>query len=316
MGGDHARDNDIRSLLGWCFMITVSGVSKSYGRFTAVDDISFVCKPGTVTGFLGPNGAGKTTTLRIMAGLTPPSKGSALVGGHPYSRIPNPGLHVGVLLDASAQHAGRTGREVLMVGAQTMGLPAHRVDQMLELVSLTPAESKRRVRDYSLGMRQRLGIAHALLGDPSILILDEPANGLDPAGIHWMRALLRDFADRGGTVLLSSHLLNEVEIVADEIILIGGGKILAQGSKADLLRASGTFVKAAEPAALALALRGAGVGIRTSNGAVHADGDPVVIGKIAASAGLALIELRPDGAGLEEIFLDLTSETQREGATP
>jgi ABC-2 type transport system ATP-binding protein len=295
-------------------VITVAGVSKSYGRFTAVDDISFVCKPGTVTGFLGPNGAGKTTTLRIIVGLTPPSKGSALVGGHPYSRIPNPGLNVGVLLDASAQHAGRTGREVLMVGAQTMGLPAHRVDEMLELVSLTPAESKRRVRDYSLGMRQRLGIAHSLLGDPSILILDEPANGLDPAGIHWMRELLRDFADRGGTVLLSSHLLNEIEIVADEIILIGGGKILAQGSKADLLQTSGTFVKAAEPAALELALRGAGVGIRSSNGAVHADGDPVVIGRIAARAGLALIELRPDGAGLEEIFLDLTSETQREGA--
>jgi ABC-2 type transport system ATP-binding protein len=295
-------------------VITVVGVSKSYGRFTAVDDISFVCKPGTVTGFLGPNGAGKTTTLRIIVGLTPPSKGSALVGGHPYSRIPNPGLNVGVLLDASAQHAGRTGREVLMVGAQTMGLPAHRVDEMLELVSLTPAESKRRVRDYSLGMRQRLGIAHSLLGDPSILILDEPANGLDPAGIHWMRELLRDFADRGGTVLLSSHLLNEIEIVADEIILIGGGKILAQGSKADLLQTSGTFVKAAEPAALELALRGAGVGIRSSNGAVHADGDPVVIGRIAARAGLALIELRPDGAGLEEIFLDLTSETQREGA--
>jgi ABC-2 type transport system ATP-binding protein len=295
-------------------VITVVGVSKSYGRFTAVDDISFVCKPGTVTGFLGPNGAGKTTTLRIIVGLTPPSKGSALVGGHPYSRIPNPGLNVGVLLDASAQHAGRTGREVLMVGAQTMGLPAHRVDEMLELVSLTPAESKRRVRDYSLGMRQRLGIAHSLLGDPSILILDEPANGLDPAGIHWMRELLRDFADRGGTVLLSSHLLNEIEIVADEIILIGGGKILAQGSKADLLQTSGTFVKAAEPAALELALRGAGVGITSSNGAVHADGDPVVIGRIAARAGLALIELRPDGAGLEEIFLDLTSETQREGA--
>lgn len=296
-------------------MITVSGVSKSYGRFTAVDDISFACKPGTVTGFLGPNGAGKTTTLRIIVGLTPPSEGSALVGGHPYSRIPNPGLHVGVLLDASAQHAGRTGREVLRVGAEVMGLPVSRVDEMLELVSLTPAESKRRVRDYSLGMRQRLGIAHSLLGDPSILILDEPANGLDPAGIHWMRELLRDFADRGGTVLLSSHLLNEIEIVADEIILIGGGKILAQGSKADLLQTSGTFVKAAEPAALELALRGAGVGIRSSNGAVHADGDPVVIGQIAARAGLALIELRPDGAGLEEIFLDLTSETQREGAT-
>jgi ABC-2 type transport system ATP-binding protein len=314
-GGDHARDRVIHSRAGWCFVITVSGVSKSYGRFTAVDDVSFICKPGKVTGFLGPNGAGKTTTLRIIAGLTAPSEGHAFVGGHPYSRIPNPGLHVGVLLDASAQHAGRTGREVLMVGAQTMGLPARRVDEMLELVSLTASEAKRRLRDYSLGMRQRLGIAHALLGNPSILILDEPANGLDPAGIHWMRGLLRGFADGGGTVLLSSHLLNEVEIVADEIILIGRGKILAQGTKDDLLRTSGTYVRAAQPEAFEAALRGAGVAIRSSNGAVHADDEPVVIGDIAATAGLALIELRPDGGGLEDMFLDLTAETQREGAT-
>lgn len=296
-------------------MIRAASISKTYGKFTAVDDVSFVCRPGTVTGFLGPNGAGKTTTLRVLVGLTTPTKGTALVGGHPYSRIPNPGLHVGVLLDASAQHAGRTGREVLMVGAQTMGLSARRVDEMLELVSLTPAESKRRVRDYSLGMRQRLGIAHALLGDPSILILDEPANGLDPAGIHWMRGLLRDFADRGGTVLLSSHLLNEVEIVADEIILIGGGKILAQGSKAELLRASGAYAKATDPAALEQALRLGGVPIRTSNGAIRADVEPVLIGEIAATSGITLIELRPDGAGLEEMFLDLTAETQREGVS-
>jgi ABC-2 type transport system ATP-binding protein len=272
-----------------------------------------VCNPGTVTGFLGPNGAGKTTTLRILVGLTPPSRGSATVGGHPYSRIANPGLHVGVLLDASAQHAGRTGREVLTVGAEVMGLASSRVDEMIELVGLTPSEAKRRVRDYSLGMRQRLGIAHALLGDPSILILDEPANGLDPAGIHWMRGLLRDFADRGGTVLLSSHLLNEVEIVADEMVLIGGGRILAQGSKAELLRASGTYVKATETDALEQALRRAGVTITSSNGAIRADVEPVLIGQIASSAGIALIELRPDGAGLEEMFLDLTAETQREG---
>ena len=296
-------------------MITVMGASKIYGRFTAVDDVSFVCRPGTVTGFLGPNGAGKTTTLRILVGLTLPTNGSALVGGHPYARIPNPGLHVGVLLDASAQHAGRTGREVLKVGTKMMGLPESRVDEMLELVSLTPAESKRRVRDYSLGMRQRLGIAHALLGDPSILILDEPANGLDPAGIHWMRGLLRDFADRGGTVLLSSHLLNEVEIVADEIILIGGGRVLAQGSKAELLRTSGTFVKAAEVETLELALLRAGVDTtRSGNGGLRAEVEPVLIGQIAAGARIALVELRPaEGAGLEEMFLDLTAETQREG---
>ena len=154
-----------------------------------------------MTGFLGPNGAGKTTTMRVMVGLTPATSGRVTIGGHLYQDIPNPGRHVGVLLDASAQHAGRTGREILTLGALTMGLPTSRVDEMLELVSLDETEAKRRLRNYSLGMRQRLGIAHALLGDPSVLILDEPANGLDPAGIRWMRGLLRGYADRGGTVL-------------------------------------------------------------------------------------------------------------------
>jgi ABC-2 type transport system ATP-binding protein len=212
-------------------MMTLEGVSKHYGGFKAVDDVSFVCQPGRVTGFLGPNGAGKSTTMRIMVGLTPPNAGHVLIGGHRYAAIPNPALHVGVLLDASAQHAGRTGREILALGALEMGLPMSRVDEMLELVSLTPEEAKRRVRNYSLGMRQRLGIAHALLGDPSYLILDEPANGLDPAGIHWMRSLLRGYAERGGTVLLSSHLLHEVERIADDLVLIGHGKIVAQGTK-------------------------------------------------------------------------------------
>ncbi len=296
-------------------MITVEGLSKTYGGFTAVDDVSFVCKPGTVTGFLGPNGAGKTTTMRIMAGLTAPSKGHTTVGGHRYAEIPNPGLHVGVLLDASAQHGGRTGREVLTIGAKTMGLPQSRVDEMLEMVSLSPAESRRRVRNYSLGMRQRLGIAHALLGDPSILILDEPANGLDPAGIHWMRGLLRDYANRGGTVLLSSHLLHEVEVIADEMILIGNGRIVAQGTKADLLQTAGTFVKAVEADMLARALRESGIEAAPSGDAgLRTDAEPVQVGKVAAAAGVTLIELRPaDGAGLEEMFLQLTADTQREG---
>ena len=189
-----------------------------------------------VTGFLGPNGAGKSTTMRIMAGLTPASSGAALVSGVHYKRHPQPGTQVGVLLDASAQHAGRTGREMLTLSAITMGLPMSRVDEMLKLVSLTPEESKRRVKNYSLGMRQRLGIANALLGDPKIMILDEPANGLDPAGIHWMRSLLREYANRGGTVLLSSHLLHEIEVIADEIIVIGNGRIVAQGTKASCCR--------------------------------------------------------------------------------
>jgi ABC-2 type transport system ATP-binding protein len=296
-------------------MITVEGLTKTFGDFVAVDDVSFGCRPGQVTGFLGPNGAGKTTTMRILAGLTRTSQGTATIGGHSYADIPNPGRHVGVLLDASAQHPGRTGREVLTLGARTMGLPDSRVDEMLEMVSLTPSEAKRRVRDYSLGMRQRLGIAHALLGDPSVLILDEPANGLDPAGIHWMRGLLRDYANRGGTVLLSSHLLHEVEVIADELIVIGHGRIVARGTKAELLQTAGTFVRAADTDSLATALHDSGMSaVPSGDGGFRSDADPAEVGKVAAAAGIALVELRPaDGAGLEEMFLELTAETQREG---
>ena len=294
-------------------MITVDGLTKHYGGHVAVDDVSFVCEPGRVTGFLGPNGAGKSTTMRIMVGLTPPSRGRVTIGGHRYADIPNPGRHVGVLLDASAQHAGRTGREVLTIGAETMGLPRRRVEEMLELVSLTPEESKRRVGNYSLGMRQRLGIAHALLGEPSILVLDEPANGLDPAGIHWMRGLLKSYAERGGTVLLSSHLLYEVEKIADELILIGRGRIVAQGTKQELLHARGTFVRAVEPERLRDVLDRGGVQAVPSGDGLRSDAEPVQIGQLAAEAGLALVELRSaDGAGLEELFLQLTGDTQRD----
>src|SRR3712207_2619381 len=173
-------------------MITVESLTQRYAGFTAVDNVSFTALPGRVTGFLGPNGAGKSTTMRVMVGLTVPTSGSATINGVRFADLPNPGLEVGVLLDASAQHAGRTGREILTLSQRIMGLPSARVDEMLDLVSLTPGEATRRVRDYSLGMRQRLGIAAALLGDPDTLILDEPANGLDPAGIRWMRDLLRN----------------------------------------------------------------------------------------------------------------------------
>ncbi len=294
-------------------MITVDRVTKRYGGFTAVDDVTFTAEQGRVTGFLGPNGAGKSTTMRIMVGLTPASHGSVTIGGLSYKDIPNPGHHVGVLLDASAQHGGRTGREVLVLGARTMGLPTSRVEEMLSLVSLTEKEAKRRVRNYSLGMRQRLGIAYALLGDPSILILDEPANGLDPAGIHWMRGLLREYAARGGTVLLSSHLLHEVEMIADDMVLIGQGRIVAHGAKEDLLETSGAFVRAVEPEALLDALAGAGIVAHAQGDGLRTDAEPVQVGKVAAAAGLALVELRPgDGAGLEELFLQLTADTQRD----
>jgi ABC-2 type transport system ATP-binding protein len=293
-------------------MITVDGVSKTYGGFLAVDDVSFVAQPGRVTGFLGPNGAGKSTTMRIMVGLTPATKGRATIGGHRYVDLPNPGRHVGVLLDASAQHAGRTGREILTIGAETMGLPRGRVDEMLELVSLTPAEAKRRVKNYSLGMRQRLGIAHALLGDPKILILDEPANGLDPAGIHWMRGLLKSYAEQG-TVLLSSHLLYEVEKIADELILIGRGRIVAQGTKQELLQTRGAYVRAVEQEALLDALAREGITVTPSGEGVRSDAEALQIGKVAAANGITLVELRSaDGAGLEELFLQLTAETQRD----
>ena len=207
-------------------MITVDAVTQRYGAFVAVDDVTFSARPGRVTGFLGPNGAGKSTTMRIVVGLTRPTSGTALVLGRRFADLPNPGHEVGVLLDASAQHAGRTGREVLTLAQRLMGLPVGRVDEMLDLVSLSDEEAARRVGDYSLGMRQRLGIAHALLGDPEVLILDEPANGLDPAGIRWMRDLLRGHADRGATVLLSSHLLHEIEVVADDLVVIGRGRLM------------------------------------------------------------------------------------------
>jgi ABC-2 type transport system ATP-binding protein len=306
------------SLIQTRCMISVKNLTKTYGDFTAVNDVTFECRPGSVTGFLGPNGAGKSTTLRIVAGLTPASSGTATIGGVSYHDVPNPGTQIGVLLDASAQHAGRTGREILAVSALTMGLPMSRVDQMLELVSLTPEESKRRVKNYSLGMRQRLGIANALLGDPKILILDEPANGLDPAGIHWMRVLLREYANRGGTVLLSSHLLHEIEVIADEIIVIGHGKIVAEGTKAELLHTAGTFVKATDLSALANALTTAGLAASPSgDGGLRSEATPEQVGKAAAAGGVALIELRPaEGAGLEEMFLELTGDTQREALNP
>lgn len=296
-------------------MISVEHLTKQYGPFTAVDDVSFTAATGRVTGFLGPNGAGKSTTMRIMVGLTRPSTGRVTITGRDYRELVNPGLEVGVLLDASAQHAGRTGREILAIAAQTMGLPKSRVAETLARVGLTEDEAERRVRNYSLGMRQRLGIATALIGDPQVLILDEPANGLDPAGIRWMRDLLRGFADQGGTVLLSSHLLHEIEVIADDIVVIGQGRIVAQGSKSDLLAAAGTLVRTADVDRLARALHEAAVVTTPIDGGLRADADPELVGETAHRAGVVLRELRAaDGAGLEEMFLELTAETAREGA--
>ena len=295
-------------------MIIIDSLTKKYGANTVVHDISFTARPGRVTGFLGPNGAGKSTSMRMMVGLTTPTEGTATVNGRRFSDLPNPGREVGVMLDASAQHAGRTGREILTIAQRIMGVPQRRVTEMLDMVSLRAGEADRRVGNYSLGMRQRLGIAAALIGEPQVLILDEPANGLDPAGIRWMRDLLRDYANRGGTVLLSSHLLSEIEIIADDIVMIGQGRIVSQGSKAGLLAAAGTVVRSADIPALKNVLAAAGV--RTTvcdDGSLRTETDPAQVGRAAYDGGVVLTELRSaDSGGLEEMFLELTADTQRE----
>ena len=295
-------------------MITIESLTKKYGGRTVVDDISFTAASGRVTGFLGPNGAGKSTSMRMMVGLTRPTSGAVTISGRRFADLPNPGREVGVMLDASAQHAGRTGREILTLAQRMMGLPARRVPEMLDLVGLTETDANRRVGGYSLGMRQRLGIAVALIGGPSVLILDEPANGLDPAGIRWMRDLLRDYAKGSGTVLLSSHLLHEIEVIADDIVMIGSGRIVSQGSKTELLQAAGTIVRAGDLGVLELALRESGlVTTPTEDGALLADAEPSVVGLVAREYGLAITELRAAEGGLEDMFLRLTTETEREG---
>ncbi|HET6830465.1 MAG TPA: ATP-binding cassette domain-containing protein [Solirubrobacterales bacterium] len=289
-------------------MIEANGLTKRYGAQLAVQDVSFRCEPGTVTGFLGPNGAGKSTTLRMICGLTIPTAGEASVLGADYRRMANPARHVGVMLDASAQHDGRRGRETVRLCAETIGVDPGRVEEMITLVGLDRAAAKRRVGKYSLGMRQRLGLAQVLLGEPDVLILDEPANGLDPAGINWMRELLRYFADRGGTVLLSSHLLNEVEALADQLLLINRGRLIASGSKEELLAGTGTLVRSPEPERLEGALSAAGIATTASEKGLVADADPEAVGRAAHAGGVPLSELRPaEGAGLEQLFLSLTS---------
>ena len=300
-------------------MIEATSLTKRYGHRVAVRDVSFTCTPGTVTGFLGPNGAGKTTTLKLLCGLAYPTAGSSKVLGRRYADIPNPGRHVGVLLDASAVHAGRRGRETLALSAELIGVADSRVDEMLELVDLDKAAARKRVGEYSLGMRQRLGIAGALLGDPQLLILDEPANGLDPVGMRWMRGLLRDFASRGGTVLLSSHLLHEVEAIADRLVIIADGRIVAQGTREELVGGRiATRVRSADDDALRSALRSDSIDVSVADdGALVAGASAETVGNVALSAGVALRELGAarDG-GLEQLFFRLTDDGAGEGHRP
>ena len=289
-------------------MINAQHLIKRYGDFAAVDDVSFICRPGTVTGFLGPNGAGKSTTLRMMTGLTPPTAGGVTIDGRPYADHPNPGHLIGVMLDASAQHPGRTGLETLRLTGRLLGVNRSRADEMLEQVGLAHA-AKRLVGTYSLGMRQRLGIANSLMGDPAVLILDEPANGMDPEGIRWMRHLLRDFADRGGTVLLSSHLLAEVQATVDRLVVINKGRVAADDSLDALLAGEGAIVRGLDSSQLAHALERAGFTVVAGDdGALRVGASTTDVGRVAAATGQVITELRDDNRGVEDLYFRLTSD--------
>jgi ABC-2 type transport system ATP-binding protein len=291
--------------------IVVSGLTKQYKKLRAVDNLSFVVQPGRVTGFLGPNGAGKTTTLRMVLNLVTPTSGTATIGGRRYVDIPEPLKAVGAILEASGAHRGRTGRNHLRIICRAAGLPMSRADEVLELVGLTPA-AKRKFKGYSLGMRQRLGIAQALLGDPQVLILDEPANGLDPEGIRWMRQLLQGLAQRGRTILVSSHLLSEMEVLADDLVIIAAGKLIAQGAVSEIVggMATGSVVRVRTPGADALtkAVQEAGGQVTLNgDGALRVSGvDAAVVGAAALRSGVELHELVTERPDLEQVFFQLT----------
>ncbi|GGR94271.1 ABC transporter ATP-binding protein [Streptomyces humidus] len=291
--------------------IDVHDLTKEYGPRRAVDRITFRVPPGRVTGFLGPNGAGKSTTLRLLLGLDRPTSGTATLAGRPYVSLARPLRHVGALLDAQAAHSSRTGRDHLLVLAASNRIPVRRVDEVLEETGLTPA-ARRRVRTYSLGMRQRLGIAAALLGDPGVVLLDEPANGLDPEGIVWIRGLLRRLAAEGRTVLVSSHLMNETASFADHLVVLGRGRVLADTALRDFIDARvhpGVRIRTTDPAALENALT------RQGHDAVrHPDGHWTVrharvddIGPLVSAAGVPLLELSAEEGTLEQAYLALTA---------
>ncbi|MEE6257154.1 ABC transporter ATP-binding protein [Plantactinospora sonchi] len=292
--------------------IVVSGLTKVYRNVRAVDNLSFTVEPGRVTGFLGPNGAGKTTTLRMLLNLVTPTAGTATIGGRRYADLTDPVRHVGAVLEASSAHKSRTGINHLRVICAAAGLPKQRADEALELVGLTPA-AKRKFKGYSLGMRQRLGIAAAMLGDPQVLMLDEPANGLDPEGIRWMRGFLRNLAAQGRTVLVSSHLLSEMQLLADDVVIIAAGRLVRQGPVETVIgsMAESARVRVRTPQAdelvAALGEHDAQVQ-RTEDGALLVDGvDAPTVGRAALAAKVELHELTTERPDLEGVFLELTS---------
>jgi ABC-2 type transport system ATP-binding protein len=295
-------------------MIQINELTRRFGP-AGIRDVSFTCQPGSVTGFLGPNGAGKTTTMRLLCGLDRPDAGRATIDGRPYARLPQPGRRVGVMLDPGAMHRGRTGRETLALAAAVLGVDRPRVSRVLEIVGLDASAAAKRVGQYSLGMQQRLALGIALLGDPGILVLDEPANGLDPQGVRWIRRLLREHADRGGTVLLSSHLLREVEVIADHLVIISDGRIVADGTPEQLRTSRSTLVRTLDTRVLSDALRAAGrQALQGADGALETDAEPEQVGRIAARAGAVLTELRPQGNDLEDLFFTLTASDHEEAA--
>ena len=297
-------------------VITVEGLTKRFGEVLAVDRLDFQVEQGTVTGFLGPNGAGKTTTLRMLLGLVAPTSGTAAIAGRPYRELADPLRQVGAVLEAGGFHPGRSARDHLRVLATAAGLAPRRVDQVLEQVGLAAAGG-RRVGGFSLGMRQRLGLAGALLGEPEVLILDEPANGLDPEGVHWLRGLVRGLAGEGRTVLVSSHLLAEVAQTVDQVVIIDRGRLVAQSTIAALTAGAEQTVRVRtpEPERLRdlLVARGATVALDGPDQLVVGGATTEQVGQAAAAGGVVLHEMRFDRSNLEDVFLELTG---RKGDRP
>ena len=292
--------------------VEARGLTKRYGDRAVVEDLSFTVAAGRVTGFLGPNGAGKTTTLRMLLGLIEPSAGTPIVFGEAYRDLVEPTAKVGALLDAAGFHPGRRVRHELAIHTAAAGIDDARIDPVLAEVGLDAAADKR-VAQLSLGMRQRLGLAVALVGEPQLLILDEPANGLDPAGMHWLRSLLRREATRGTAVLISSHVLAELALIADDVVVINHGRLVTQSPTADLVQAGSLRVRVASPRsdALAALIEARGASVEIADGALIAAGlTAPAIGELAAEAGIPLHELRTELQSLEDVFLQLTDDGQ------